>query len=272
MLLMCLATAFSVTWRAAPIEALDRPSAISASTSFSRVGEPVQRLVALPGHHRGDHLGVEHGAAVEHLAHAVDELPHVGDPVLEQVADRALAAGQQLAGVELLDVLREHQHREARPARAHRDRGAQPLVGERRRHPHVEDGAVHVGVGQRDVELDRVVDRVDDLEARALEQLDQAGAEEGVVLGEDEARTHGTSRVTIVGPPSGLDTAIVPSKAASRRITPRMPVPGVGVGAAAAVVADHDPEQPCRRAPSSTQACWWPACLAELARHSATAK
>ncbi len=86
------------------------------------------------------------------------------------------------------------------------------------------------------------------------------------------ARTHGTSRVTIVGPPSGLDTDIVPSKAASRRITPRIPVPGVDVGAAPAVVADHDPEQARRSWASSTQAWWWPACLAELARHSATAK
>ena len=122
-------------------------------------GEPVQRLVALPGHHRGDHLGVEHRAALQHPAYAVDELAHVGDPVLEQVADRTLAAGQQLAGVELLDVLRQHQHREPGPLRAHGDRGAQPLVGERRRHPYVEDRAVDVGVEQRLVELDGVVDR-----------------------------------------------------------------------------------------------------------------
>ena len=47
-----------------------------------------------------------------------------------------------------------------------------------------------------------------------------------MVLGEDKA--HGTSRVTSVGPPGGLDTLIVPSNAASRRITPRMPVPASG--------------------------------------------
>ena len=68
-----------------------------------------------------------------------------------------------------------------------------------------------------------------------LEQLDQAGPEEGVVLGEDKA--HGTSRLTTVGPPAGLDTTMVPSNAASRRITPSMPVPDLRVGAAATVVA-----------------------------------
>ncbi len=51
-----------------------------------------------------------------------------------------------------------------------------------------------------------------------------------MVLGEDDA--HGTSRVTRVGPPVGLDTLIVPSKAASRRATPRIPVPRHRVGAA----------------------------------------
>jgi hypothetical protein len=48
-----------------------------------------------------------------------------------------------------------------------------------------------------------------------LEDPDQAVPEEGVVLGEDES--HGTSSVTSVGPPVGLDTLIVPSNAASRR-------------------------------------------------------
>ena len=47
-----------------------------------------------------------------------------------------------------------------------------------------------------------------------------------MVLGEDNA--HGTSSVTRVGPPGGLDTLIVPSNAASRRVTPRMPVPAAG--------------------------------------------
>ena len=44
----------------------------------------------------------------------------------------------------------------------------------------------------------------------SFEELDEACSEEGVVLGED--KSHGTSSVTIVGPPSGLETIMVPSK------------------------------------------------------------
>ena len=47
-----------------------------------------------------------------------------------------------------------------------------------------------------------------------------------MVLGDD--KSHGTSRVMRVGPRSGLETTIVPSNAASRRITPAMPVPRPG--------------------------------------------
>ena len=226
MLLMCLATAFSVTNSAAAIAAFDRPSAISASTSRSRGVSRSTRLVAAPGHDRGDHLGVEDRAAGGDAAYAVDELGDVGDPVLEQVADRALAAGEQLAGVEVLDVLREHHHREAGSGRAGRDRGPQALVGVRRRQAYVDHGGLGVGVLAARGEVGGVVDRGQDREAVRLEQLDQAGPEEGVVFGED--KSHGTSRVTTVGPPAGLDTLIVPSNAASRRMTPRMPVPVSG--------------------------------------------
>ena len=76
------------------------------------------------------------------------------------------------------------------------------------------------------VEVGGVVDGGGDGESVALEELGEAGTEEGVVLGEDKA--HGTSRVTIVGPPTGLETIMVPSKARSRLITPVMPVPPVG--------------------------------------------
>src|SRR5437763_1535019 len=47
-----------------------------------------------------------------------------------------------------------------------------------------------------------------------------------MVLGDDNA--HGTSMVTTVGPPRGLDNAIVPSNAARRRSMPRRPVPVTG--------------------------------------------
>ena len=100
------------------------------------------------------------------------------------------------------------------------------LVGLRRREAYVDHGGLGLRVEQRLGEVGGVVDRVQDREAVALEELDQAGPEEGVVFGED--KTHGTSRVTTVGPPAGLDTLMVPSNAASRRITPSMPVPASG--------------------------------------------
>ena len=270
MLLVCLATAFSVTTSSAAIAALERPSAIRASTSRSRGGEPLHGLLAR--HHGGHHLGVEHGAPAGHPAQGVDELADVADPVLEQVADPALAVGQELAGVDPLDVLRQDEHREARPAPAYVDRGPQALVGAGRRQPDVEQRPTSAVDGSASALGQRlgVLDGRDDLEVVRLEQPDQAVPEEGLVLGEDDA--HGTSSVTRVGPPVGLDTLIVPSKAASRRATPLIPVPATRIGTAAAVVADDDPQAVGRRGDSSTQAWAASACLPTLARHSATAK
>jgi hypothetical protein len=51
----------------------------------------------------GDDLRVHRGAAVRDPLDRVGELGAVEDPVLEQVADRARAVGEQLAGVQLLD-------------------------------------------------------------------------------------------------------------------------------------------------------------------------
>ena len=59
---MCLATAASVTTRARAIAALERPSAISASTSRSRGGQPGQR-VAAAAQQLPDHLRVDDRAA-----------------------------------------------------------------------------------------------------------------------------------------------------------------------------------------------------------------
>ena len=74
-------------------------------------------------------------------AYGVGELLHVGDPVLEQVAERA-APARQLDGEVGLDVLREQQHADLGEALADPGRGPQPLVGVRRRHPDVGDDDV----------------------------------------------------------------------------------------------------------------------------------
>lgn len=53
--------------------------------------------------------------------------------VFEQVLHAAAAIGEQLARVELLDILGQHQHWQARGLGTGLDRGLQALVGERRR-------------------------------------------------------------------------------------------------------------------------------------------
>ena len=125
-------------------------------------------------------------------------------------------------------------------------------------------------VDQRAQQRGAVVDGRDDLEAVGGQEPDQPVPQEGQVLAEDNS--HGSSMVTTVGPPTGLVTAIVPSKAASRRSIPRSPLPARRVGTAGAVVAD-DRDQPVGRcAPAATQARLAPLCLTTLASASATAK
>ena len=75
-------------------------------------GELVERAVVALAQQLGDRLGVQRGAALGHAPHGVDEVAHLGDAVLEQVADAAAPVGEQLGGVGALDVLREHQDRQ----------------------------------------------------------------------------------------------------------------------------------------------------------------
>ena len=87
-------------------------------------------------------LGVEGHAALGDPAHGFDEVADVAHSLLEQVADSADAVGEQLRRVGVLDVLREHQHREPGTASPRLDRRAQALVPERGWEPHVDDGDV----------------------------------------------------------------------------------------------------------------------------------
>src|SRR5204863_9048780 len=105
----------------------------------------------------------------------------------------------------------------------------QAFVGERRRHADVDDrdvwrefvdgfdqfvGAAHLG--------HHVVAPFD-------EQLHQAVAQDGAVLGDDEADhcsvPGGTTTVTTVGPPSGLSISRLPSSIASLSRSPTRPEP-----------------------------------------------
>src|ERR1039457_6356334 len=98
MLLMCLATAPSLTTSAAAMAALERPSAISASTSRSRPVRPASgcRLRA------GSWGTTSRSSALPPPGppgEGVGGLGQIRHPVLEQVADPTGAVGQQLGGV-----------------------------------------------------------------------------------------------------------------------------------------------------------------------------
>ena len=66
----------------------------------------------------------------------------VGDPVLEQVADRCRVLFEQTHGVRRLDVLREDEDADARVLVTDAARGDDALVGVCRRHPDVDDREV----------------------------------------------------------------------------------------------------------------------------------
>ena len=272
MLLVCLLTAFSVTYIRAAMAAFERPCGhVFEDFAFAR-GQRRDRLIgrAAAEQLRND-LGIHRRPAAGDLPHRVDELVDVEDAVLEQVSDPAGPVGEQFACVELLDVLRQDEHGQAGYLGAGLDRGAQPLVGERRRQPHVDHGDVGPLGDQSPQQGRAVVDRLDDLEVVGFEQADQPVPEEGEVFGEDGAETgaHGSTIASLVGPPGGLSSSRLPSKAASRRWIPRKPVPAPGsappMPSSVTVSCNCSPVTP-----SSIVALVAPLCLITFVRASAT--
>src|SRR5215469_218380 len=217
----------------------------------------------------GDYFRVHRGAPGGYPAYRVDELGAVQHAVLEQVSDAAGAVGQQLAGVQLLDILGQHEHRQAGHRAACREGGPQALVGEGRRQPHVDDRDVGPLSGDRGQEVLPVADGGGDLHAVRLEQPGQAVPQQEEVFGDDNA--HGISMFTTVGPPAGLDTASTPSNAASLRSMPASPVPRAGSAppAPSSLTSIRSIPRSCRK---SIQAWLAPACLETLASSSLTAK
>src|SRR5207245_233529 len=94
------------------------------------------------------------------------------------------------------------------------------------REPHVHDRHVRTLLGQRLDQLRTGRHGRDHVEAVRGQQVRQAAPEKGEVFGEDNA--HGTSSVTVVGPPGGLVRTMSPSNVARRPPTPRNPVPLAG--------------------------------------------
>src|SRR5207302_8568248 len=152
-----------------------------------------------------------------------DEVVHVHDPVLEQVAEAAATVGEELGRVRMLDILRHDEHRGVGRARAQRQRSADAVVAERGRKPHVDDGDVRLLEQDGGDERVAICDRGDDVETVVAKQAREAVAQEREVLRDHDA--HGITARIVVGPPAGLVTASVPSSASTRRASPRRPLP-----------------------------------------------
>src|SRR6266581_4000133 len=187
MLRTCFSTVPSVTqsWRAMP--ALERPSAISASTSRSR-GESVERVVAVPGRDEFlDEAGVDNGASARDPPKCVDELVHVGDAALEEVAD-ALPAGEELHRVLDLGMRRQNENARLRQLGPDDARRLQTLGRVVRGHPDIDDDQVGVALAYQLDELGGGARLAHDLEAGVLQQARDSLPEKDVVVGQHHTR------------------------------------------------------------------------------------
>ena len=102
--------------------------------------EVVERVLpAAAAEHPRDHLGVERRPAAARPSDRLDEVAEVGDAVLEQVADAARVVADELGHEALDEVLGEHEHADLGLLAPDLDRRPQPVVGEVRRHPDVDD-------------------------------------------------------------------------------------------------------------------------------------
>ena len=174
---------------------LVRPSAITSSTSRSR-GVSSSSAPRRPRIIVATTSGSSTDPPRATRATRGDEALDLGDAVLEQVADALGAVGQQLARVALLEMGGEHEHADVRGSSARMmRRRLQALVGVVGRHADVDHrdvGAVRADLAQQVV---AVAGLGDDVEAGVLEQPDHAGAQQHVVLADDDPQRLATPRL-----------------------------------------------------------------------------
>ena len=157
------------------------------------VGEAGKRPVAgaLARHQRLHDLRVEHRATAAHLAQRPDQLVDVADPLLEQVAQAGHAVDQQLEGVVLLDVLRQHHHPDPGMLRADALGRLDAFVGVRRGHPDVGQHGVRRGLLHRLDQRRRVGRHRHHLDLLDLgQERGKPFTDQEVVIGDDEAQRH----------------------------------------------------------------------------------
>ena len=111
MLPTCFSTAFALSTSSAPIARFDRPCrdqlqhvALAGRQSFDRRRPSAEQLP--------HHVWIDHRTACSDLVDSVEEHVDVADPILEQVAESAVVAADEVDGMAALDVLREHEHRD----------------------------------------------------------------------------------------------------------------------------------------------------------------
>ena len=204
---MCFSTVPPVTKRRREMPALERPSAIRVSTWRSRAEKRGKRVLApARGHQLPNQRRVHDRAAPGDPLQRVQELFHIGDAALEQVAD-AISASQQLHRVLDLSVSGQHQDGGIWQFLTDHPGRLQPLSRVGGRHPDVGHYQVRPGLpGQR--KQPRAVTRLPHyLIAGTAEQPGQALAQQDIVLGQHHPRpSHDGARPV----PSGSTRPVPP--------------------------------------------------------------
>ena len=145
-------------------------------------------LGAPPADHALHDLGIERRAAARDAPDRVGEQRQIADAVLEQVADAVGAVADEVERVAVLEELRQDDHADLGLRGADLDGGAQPVVGRVGRHLDVGDDDVGLVRARLAQQIGSVRGDGDDLEAVLLEGVDDAGADERLVLAHDHAQ------------------------------------------------------------------------------------
>ena len=196
---MCASTVFGDRYIRSPIAALERPSAISASTSRSRsVSSSSGPRARLRATRRDTIVGIDHALALADPPQRVGEHGDVGHALLEQVARALGHVLQQPHRVVRLEVVREHEHADLRVAAADLLGGDEPVVGVGRRHADVHDGDVRAPRIDHPQQRVGIAAAPDDLEAGVLEQPREPVAQQRLVVGDQDS--HGSSASSSCAP------------------------------------------------------------------------
>ena len=188
MLVTCRSTAATVTTSWLAIPALERPSAISSSTSRSRgVRHGEGTRLALAAHQPGDHVGVKHRPALGDPPDRVGEGAQVADLLLQQVADPLGTVGDQGEGVSVLQELGQDQHAHPGLGGPDGERRPQPVVAVIRWHLDVGDDHVRAIRLRHAHEIAGVARRADYVESAFLEDPHDPFPDEGLVLADNDA-------------------------------------------------------------------------------------